>query len=532
MRLAERWTTTCLESHPECNHERPLSYPSRLLSIAANPIQIVITAGWIDRPLYATLSHSWGKNEFETLKSTNIEDLKHGIPNRMLPKTFSEAIQIARAVGIAYLWIDSLCIIQDNSKDWKVEASRMASVYGGSSLNIAASSARNGSEGCFVEPDHCGGGFTARVNIAGRGQVLDISNNKEVQKNVFDTHLATRAWAVQEKVLPPRTLHCGEQGLFWECRTRLASSFFPNGFSAQHVISCRQVLLLERNFHWHQWRELREWYSRCDLTRSEDKLIALSGMARSFQVANGDQYFAGLWRNSLEQGICWKALDPRQRPPYRAPSWSWAAIDGLVDSQFDGPRYHDTLHARVRSVSVVHPGGDNFGAVSHGTLSLHCDMIMCGTIAAKDIARANRKLCPVKHRLMTDDPDARALCFFTLDQTDHVLPFFLDCAEQKDSRLDQTVYYLPLRAGTFLHGCPPRDNEKDGRGVFGVVIEQTYKAADQYRRIGFFEYRAPGWWEDHDDYSECLLGKDYATFMEAVKTVISCESGGQIVNLV
>lgn len=281
IQLAQRWTSNCLKFHPDCNLEPPLFYPSRLLSIAVAPIRLVITGQWTDRPPYATLSHCWGTAKFETLETTNFDDLQRSVSNRMLSKTFVDAIQIARAVGLAYLWIDSLCIIQDSNKDWEAEAGMMASVYGGSSLNIAASSARDGSEGCFLKPLDYAGGFTAQVCINGEKKIVDFSRGNDYSRNVTESHLATRAWTVQEKVLPSRTLHCGDRGLFWECRGQSASEDFPDGFSEKHfLLNPKSVLWDDRDLKAY-WTTLKHWYSRCDLTNPGDKLIALSGIARA-----------------------------------------------------------------------------------------------------------------------------------------------------------------------------------------------------------------------------------------------------------
>lgn len=180
-----------------------------------DPIQLVNTAGWIEKPVYATLSHCWGKNKLETLNSTNIEELKNKVPNKFPPpppKTFSDAIQITRAVGLEYMWIDSLCIIQDNSKVWETESSMMSSVYGGSLLNIAASSARDGTEGCFLKPQYHSCGFRAQVSIGGRIETRDFAVMNEDEESVTKSHLATTAWTMQEKLWPPRTIHRGDQG--------------------------------------------------------------------------------------------------------------------------------------------------------------------------------------------------------------------------------------------------------------------------------------------------------------------------------
>lgn len=532
MRLARRWTTRCLDSHRRCDLERQPFYPTRLLSIAADTIQLVITEGWPDRPLYATLSHCWGKIEFDTLKSNNIEDLKHGIKNRYLSKTFADAIKIARFVGLNYLWIDSLCIIQDNIKDWDIEAGRMASVYGGSSLNIAASSAKNGTEGCFLKPQYHGGGFRARVCISGRTEIHEFTSGNEYKRSVTQSHLATRAWTVQEKILAPRTLHCGDQGFFWECRSHMASEYFPDGFCKDGGfprLAHASVLPDDWNPR-SAWRAIKNWYSGCDLTQSGDKLIALSGVVRSFQDKTRGRYFAGLWRHSMEEELCWRPLDPRQRPAYRAPSWSWAAVDGPVSTKLVGSKYDDIVYANVHSVSVMNAGGNTLGAVIHGTLSLHCKLIVPGIIAADAAARAMRKSRQILHGLNPDEE--RAIRFSNLGGEGYVFPFLLDCAEEKDLRLGQSIYYLPLRAigrGQVYH--PIQGFDTSQRGVFGIVLEAVHASLNRYRRIGSFEYSSQGWFVNGDD-SVVSLFEDYANFMGVSRGILSASDGEITVNIV
>lgn len=528
MQLVQRWTRNCLESHPDCSSERPRCYPSRLLSIGVNPIRLAITAQWTDRPLYATLSHCWGIRKFETLVTTNFDELQRGVPKRLLSKTFEDAIQIALAAGLKYLWIDSLCIIQDSNTDWEAEASMMATVYGGSSLNIAASSARDGSEGCFLQPLNHAGGFTAPVCTNGKRELLEFSTGGVYFQNFFKSHLATRAWTVQEKVLPPRTLHCGHRGLFWECRTQVASEYFPYGFSETNGFLRGTILRSYGRDLKAYWTQLKQWYSGCDLTKPGDKLVALSGVARVIQDKTGLQYFAGLWRQNLMQQLCWSAIQPRTRPQYRAPSWSWAAVDGEIDFKPDEHGSDDICFVRVRSVSLIHPGGNTLGAVLHGTLSLHCHMMICGTVIAEGIARANRRTCPIWH---DRNPDQKpGACFARLCQTSHMLVFLLDFAEPTDSRAGQTIYYLPLRFIKFTDLYFRDEGTSDQ--VFGLVIEKADTALDQYRRIGSFYYYAPGWWADHHDGSDCCLSADYVKFMELATGVSSSGGGGQTINLV
>jgi hypothetical protein len=214
--VAKDWLTTCCSSHGPCNLNDATVLPSRLLSIATDPPRLVLTAEWTTKPQYATLCHCWGDQEFFKLRPDNLDLLIKMIPMYELPKTFTDAIDITRKLGLDYLWIDSICIIQGDNCDWEHESALMSPVYGGSSVNIAASSARDGSQGCFLKPKYFTGGFLAEISIKGSRKVYDFRSPLTYDKATVNSHLATRAWAFQEKLLAPRTLHCGDQGLFWE----------------------------------------------------------------------------------------------------------------------------------------------------------------------------------------------------------------------------------------------------------------------------------------------------------------------------
>lgn len=130
--------------------------PSRLIDIGHSGMNDHLRLCTTDIPLdaqYATLSHCWGQLDFVKLSRANLASFRQSIPYQELPKTFQETITITRQFGLRYLWIDSLCIIQDEIEDWSNEAPRMATVYGNSSLNIAATGARDGSEGLFFHRD-------------------------------------------------------------------------------------------------------------------------------------------------------------------------------------------------------------------------------------------------------------------------------------------------------------------------------------------------------------------------------------------
>lgn len=101
-----------------------------------------------------TLSHCWGETQFIQLGQSNQDAFRQGIPWSSFPQTFKDAIRIARFLGSEYLWIDSLCILQDCAENWLAESATMGDIYTKSTCNIAASGASNCHEGCFYPRDY------------------------------------------------------------------------------------------------------------------------------------------------------------------------------------------------------------------------------------------------------------------------------------------------------------------------------------------------------------------------------------------
>ncbi|KAF6822938.1 heterokaryon incompatibility protein [Colletotrichum plurivorum] len=480
--LIAHWTSTCLGTHEDCNQNRALAFPTRLLSLATEPIRLVTTTSWDGRPRYATLSHRWGGRKALCLTHANMSGLESGISADTLSQTFKDAIMIARRAGLRYLWIDSLCIVQGDLGDWSTQSGRMSSVYGGSSLNISASSADRESEGCFLRPEYFSSGFSADITIDGRKERHDFARSSLYANSVTLSKLASRGWVVQEKILSPRTVHCGKEGLFWECKSTMASEFFPGGFHQGPFLGGVEYPLVRRRSSLEigrrgtlrgNWERTRSWYSACDLTVPGDKLVAIAGVARATHEETGNHYYAGLWRAEMENDLCWFSEDPRERPAYRAPSWSWAAVDGRV-GQYHKHGILDKIYASVVSVDVAEES-DPFGAVSGGSISLRC----AGMLSAC-VRRRHEKPSP------DDIGENRELAVVL--GTDHVFGFSPDCLEEPNGAdHPATVFFLPVQGGD--HFPTARDGKRRSsacKSVTGLVICETGLERGQYRRIGAF----------------------------------------------
>jgi hypothetical protein len=174
---------------------------------------------------YVALSHCWGRRQSCITTSETLELYKRGIPWDTIPKTFKDAMQFSLKLGVKYIWIDSLCIIQDRPSDWDIESSKMADVYQNSYLTLAATASSGDSEGCYPEDindanaceEHLPNDPAISRRIAVRKKLLHWNT---APQTVFQTEypLLSRAWVFQERLLSPRVLHFCNSELIWECR--------------------------------------------------------------------------------------------------------------------------------------------------------------------------------------------------------------------------------------------------------------------------------------------------------------------------
>ena len=307
-----------------------------------------------------TLSHCWGTLKCLTLTTLNYKYLETGFKLKELPKTFREVIEITRNLGIRYLWIDALCILQDSHRDWRHEAPMMMKVYENSHCNISALAATDSEQGCFFK----------RLPWCISRTVVETSWDNELNgscdiypeyfwpSSVDAAPLNSRAWVFQERLLAPRILHYGCDQLLWECLELDACETYPDGLPCTDTVprnnwwdvgtritgrwkgvdldtqALRKRFALEpgeRSLMYKYWHQLVYVYSLCNLTRAEDKLVAISGLAKRVQSCLDDEYLAGLWKGSLPSELLWYAHwsdgCPKRSSPYHAPTWSWASIE-------------------------------------------------------------------------------------------------------------------------------------------------------------------------------------------------------------
>lgn len=316
------------------------------------------------------------------LLRSNVDQLRQEIRVQGLPTSYQEAIRVCRQLGIHYIWIDSLCILQDSAEDWEREATTMGDVYGQSVLTIAAAAAAESSAPSFasrdasliqpliIETQWDGSGSTKCCLFDGDIYADDLR----------DSPLPSRAWAVQELWLSPRTLYLTSTQLWWECRELRACEAFPGGVPSAYLQNGAKPTAdySEPTLVHDAWNEIFERYTRCQLTVLSDRMLACAGVAQSFQnLLPNDAYVAGLWRSQLPKALFWEPTSHRagRRPTsYRAPSWSWASIELGVDTlaisiDFMGIDSVETC-CSLLDVATFPAGHDDKGSLAGGFIKI------------------------------------------------------------------------------------------------------------------------------------------------------------------
>jgi hypothetical protein len=246
MDRARYWLRECEAKHTGCKAQNSNFMPTRIVHVGTSdlliPVHLEISAGFRslnqDRR-YCSLSHRWIGVEME-LKTTNVEALMEEIPIECLSKASRDAIFVTRHLGLKYLWIDSLCIIQDLPEDWTREAITMADIYENSVCTIAAAGETTVSYKAAFEAqnplihNHCrlAGSWKDGLYVEQFSSGLEGTNGSSL---VQHKDLISRGWVYQERILSPKILFFGDREVLWSCRYGRASEEEPDGESAKKI---------------------------------------------------------------------------------------------------------------------------------------------------------------------------------------------------------------------------------------------------------------------------------------------------------
>lgn len=269
----------------------------------------------------------------------NATKMNDNIPWDSIPKTYQDAIKITRELGVDYIWIDSLCIVQDNLEDWKRESIRMRTVYGNSYLNIAGYHALDSNGGLFSSspllqrfPAHPVPG-SAGIYIRQQPHMTHYEYGSNYSGSNHRA-LLSRGWVLQERLLSPRVVYYDREELKWECNEakdcQCSGMVVISNFKSDYMSALRDLgRPMPLPF---AWMRIAERYSNSYLTYDADRAIALAGVAeQALKSGRGGRYLAGVWESGLAHQLCWEISNTYRKPEaYLAPSWSWLSVFGSV----------------------------------------------------------------------------------------------------------------------------------------------------------------------------------------------------------
>ncbi|KAH6722165.1 heterokaryon incompatibility protein-domain-containing protein [Leptodontidium sp. MPI-SDFR-AT-0119] len=387
------WIETCRASHPQCSMRNP-NLPTRVIDVDGDTLSLYISRH--EKEPYAALSHCWGKQLVIQTHKSSFEDRILDIPWGSLSSTFQDTVTTTRLLGLKYLWIDSLCIIQDDAEDWARESGSMASIYDGAQIVIAASDSSDGHDGFLKDRPSTNGSKTifGGTNADGEPYKIKVRQGDDHRwygnllpprsQVVRDSSpLFNRGWAFQERLLATRYVQFRSQELVWECRTSLwCECGTLSRPSQQRMPASKKTFYNSLRSQDHQvlfslWSRIVNTYASKALTNGGDILPALSGLAKRFRESGAGDYLAGLWREDLPLSLLWEAHGTRATP-YRAPSWSWASIDTsttgsslIAESSSDSKASARTeILATVNIVGCESGIADSTGRVTAGRLTI------------------------------------------------------------------------------------------------------------------------------------------------------------------
>jgi hypothetical protein len=392
---AKKWLSGCLKTHHACRRLGPPILPTRVISVGACDEDVKL---YVPEPEtkaeYAALSHCWGGSHPVVLLKANLARMQEHLELDESCRTFREAIDVTRRLGIPYLWIDSLCILQDqdDGSDWEAEAPKMSAVYNRATVTISAASSPNTAGGLFPRQedrkeknkvvavatpgaDGAGGRVFVRVR---NPAVRDVDEMVHSSTDVEVPHLRSRGWILQEDHLSPRMLHFRKEELAWTCSTytRCECRVRP-GLPRPHPFRADPGTMDpgEKPAATYKlgvdWPDIVMEYSRRSLTKDSDRIAALSGLANYMEECTTDTYYAGMWYEDLRYQLMWHvdvrnpegnedlALPTSRFPFPYAPSWSWMSVPGPItyfqrDSSDSAP-FHPASQSRgaVQPVGIV-----------------------------------------------------------------------------------------------------------------------------------------------------------------------------------
>jgi hypothetical protein len=372
--VASQWLEDCHMRHEPCGRyfKSSTRLPKRVVAICLNSGGTSLEARLMDTDdtsgRYTALSYCWGGPGIIVFNGATENTLRAGLDVSKFPATIRDAMTVTNRLGIPYMWVDCLCIQQDNDLDMGREAAQMQSVYRNAVVTLRAACTRSVQDSLFPKRPKARKHCAVRWSDPDQNIVYLRPGYELAKLTDRGTEIARRAWTLEEDLLAPRTLTFGTQQMWFECASgtfneagrhttmregysskkhlqklynesillRLTaclarklnlpqsiSCYYPNlrymiyggdpdAWNSSYLSEVR--IHLQGNFkdvggvaltYFDVWRAIVKEYTTRTLTKRKDVLTALAGIAEAFHETHGDEYVAGLWQTDLIRSLGW-----------------------------------------------------------------------------------------------------------------------------------------------------------------------------------------------------------------------------------
>jgi hypothetical protein len=342
----KEWINRCHMTHEHARAKRNCK-PTRLIKLAENEGDVAQLFSPETPVEFAALSYRWGLGKQSETTKENVCERFRELRTPDFPKTLQDAIQVTSALGLKYIWIDRVCIVQDDEEEWANEASLMADIYASAHVVLSATATED-----------CKDGFLQKraeplvIQYEHRGQ-----KNCKVQARQIESHycggftpkinytLFKRGWCTQERLLARRIIHFLPDEILFECPDERECEC--GGASKEKIYLCcspgfMSFTTMRNNSKWREQEWGWEWmqvvcsYSATTLTYGRDSLPAFSGLAAYVEHLKPGKYIAGIWEKDIAVQLGW-----RVRPGTDTRRWKYPE-----DVDILGPTFSWSSHVR------------------------------------------------------------------------------------------------------------------------------------------------------------------------------------------
>lgn len=545
---AKRWIQDCSTAHTTCAAAQPVKLPKRVIAVGSPTVKPrLYEPSPYEKGHYAALSYCWGK--CPALKTTHRTYASHlaGFELEEMPKTLRDAVHVARELGIPYVWIDSLCIIQDSNSDWEHESGQMCSVFTLALVTFAALDSPGSNNGLFIShPERCFKTFSI-VDYGCDGKWKssgEVDASESVIGNVYVRHawynpdpfhgprhvdrspdtteniLFTRAWTFQEIKLSPRLLWFTAWEIGWRCDSLRTCECSSNttvtkgrrlkdsvDFSVLKGPLTHSVTSIERakSYYLRKWMHLLNVYTAKDLSFETDRLPAISGLAGQLHPLIGSTYLGGLWGKDIAYQLLWyqsakagkisdKSLEARKTSPRQetlpedyAPSWSWASVFGQVQYGDFIDRHDMKLSWDILGAKFT-PNAENIYGPGKGSIEVK------GLLVPLKMGSNHVEYCGAHPQNTNTSPIIFGRTRF----------FYQDHRYLHHGWSSQAIVKLSFIVSGYIRD-PNDRSEQEPQTLIGLILESTHNR-DEFRRVGlghtrlktrnsFRNYDSPWPWE-------------------------------------